>query len=180
MPGSGKTTVFRRFAYENKLDFIDVDEEVEKLMGEPIETVLSEGGKGEEYFRQMEHQAVLEACRHSKTVIATGGGSILNPISRDIMRCNGIVIYMKRPIELLKTKGRPLSQKYGVQRLFEERDGIYKRVADFSVFNSKVFGARRDDSGGREAYNHDLRSYAYFVRNRVERHINDLANNRWT
>ena len=52
MPGSGKTTIMRRYAYEMGLKFIDTDEETEKLMGDRIPEVLSDNGLGEDYFRK--------------------------------------------------------------------------------------------------------------------------------
>ena len=66
MPGSGKTTIMRRYAYELGLKFIDTDEETEKLMGEKIADVLAEPGLGEDYFKAMEHIAVKEACKQPR------------------------------------------------------------------------------------------------------------------
>ena len=179
MPGSGKTTVFRRYAYEMKLPFYDVDKISEDLMGESIPDVLSENGKGEEYFRSMEHEAVLEVSRNNNCVIATGGGSILNPINRDLLRSNGIVIYVKRPLELLATKGRPISENQGVEELYNQRDKIYQRVADISIPNTETFGNSVDKNGAKNSYGYDMKVDVFRVKATIDKFIFDIAGNKW-
>lgn len=179
MPGSGKTTVFRRYAYEMHLPFYDIDKITEEMMGETIQDVLAEGGRGEEYFREVEHRAVLEASRHNHSVIATGGGSILNPINRDLLRSNGIVIYMKRPLEMLATKGRPLSENKGVEELYEQRDKIYRRVSDISISNTTIFGTSVDKNGGKNSYGYDMKVYVFHVKAIIDKYIFDIAGNKW-
>lgn len=179
MPGSGKTTIFRRYAHELKLNFIDIDQMTEELMGDTIENVLAEGGKGEEYFRQMEHRAVLEASKNNRSVIATGGGSILNPINRELLKSNGIVVYMKRPLSMLATKGRPISQEIGVEELYNQRDNIYRRVADIAIPNNETFGTSYDKKGGRNSYGYDMKVFVFHVKAVVEKYIFDIAGNKW-
>lgn len=179
MPGSGKTTIFRRYAHELKLNFIDIDQMTEALMGDTIENVLAEGGKGEEYFRQMEHKAVLEASKNNRAVIATGGGSILNPINRDLLKSNGIVVYMKRPLNMLATKGRPISQETGVEELYNQRDSIYRRVADISIPNNETFGTSVDKKGGKNSYGYDMKVFVFHVKAIIDKYIFDIAGNKW-
>ena len=179
MPGSGKTTIFRRYAHELKLNFIDIDQMTEELMGDTIENVLGEGGKGEEYFRQMEHQAVLEASKNNRSVIATGGGSILNPINRDLLKSNGIVVYMKRPLSMLATKGRPISQETGVEELYNQRDNIYRRVADIAIPNNETFGTSYDKKGEKNSYGYDMKVFVFRVKAIIEKYIFDIAGNKW-
>ena len=180
MPGSGKTTIFRRYAYEHGLEFIDTDEETEKLMGRKMQDVLSEGETGIDYFHAMEHEAVREACRHSGAVIATGGGTVLNPLNRDFLRSNGIVVYVKRPLEMLDVKGRPVSLSLGVTQLFNDRDRIYSRVADMSVLNSRVFGGLRKETGTGNSYNFELKGFVYYIARKIDRYLTNLADNQWT
>ncbi len=173
MPGSGKTTIFRRYAYEMGLKFIDTDELTEAMMGDSIQNVLMSGEVGIEYFRAMEHEALKKACENRGAVIATGGGTILNPLNRDLLRSNGIVVYMKRPLDLLAVKDRPLSLTDGVSKLFGERDRIYRSVSDLHVLNTRIFGKGN-------AYNHDLKGFVYYISRKIGRYLREIADNKWT
>ena len=180
MPGSGKTTIFRRYAYELGLEFIDTDSETEKILGEPAQNLLGAGEAGIELFRAMEHVAVREACKHNGAVIATGGGTVLNPINRDLLRSNGIVVYVKRPLDMLDIKGRPLSINIGVSELFGDRDRIYHRTADMSILNSRIFGGKRKATGEGNTYNYELKGFVYYIARKIERYLNEIADNQWT
>lgn len=179
MPGCGKTSIFRKYAHELKLDFVDLDRETEKLMGDTIENVLGEGGKGEEYFRNMESKAVLNASKRKRAIIATGGGAVLNPINRDLLKANSIVIYVKRPLDMLATFGRPISEEKGVEALYEERDGIYRRVADISIANNGNFGDSLDKNGNKNSYGYDMKVFVFRVKATIEKYIFDIAGNKW-
>ena len=180
MPGSGKTTIFRRYAYELGLKFIDTDEVTERLMGESIADVLSEPGLGEDYFKAMEHMAVIEACQSRGAVIATGGSTALNPINRDLLRANGIVVYVKRPLDLLDKRGREISINRGLAEFFNARDRIYRRVSDMTIVNSRIFGEKRARTGEGNTYNYELKGFVYHIVRKVEKYLNDIADNKWT
>ena len=180
MPGSGKTTIMRRYAYEMGLKFIDTDEETEKLMGDRIPEVLSDNGLGEDYFRAMEHIAVREACMNRGAVIATGGSTALNPINRDLLRVNGIVVYVKRPLELLDRRGRDVSINAGLTEFFNVRDRVYRRTSDMSILNSRIFGERRAKTGEGNTYNYELKGFVYYIARKIERYLNEIADNKWT
>ena len=180
MPGSGKTTIMRRYAYELGLKFIDTDEETEKLMGEKITDVLSEPGLGEDYFKAMEHIAVRDACKSRGAVIATGGSTALNPINRDLLRANGIVVYVRRPLDKLDKRGRQISINRGLTEFFNARDRIYRRTADMSILNSRIFGERRAKTGEGNTYNYELKGFVYYIAKKIERYLNEIADNKWS
>lgn len=179
MPGCGKTSIFRKYAHELKLPFVDIDHETEVLMGDSIENVLGEGGQGEEFFRKMESEAVMAASKKSRSIIATGGGAILNPINRDLLKANSIVIYVKRPLHMLATSGRPISQEHGVEELYDQRDRIYRRVADISVSNNTNFGDSLDKNGNKNSYGYDMKVFVFRVKALIEKYIFDIAGNKW-
>ena len=179
LPGSGKTTIMRRYAYELGMEFIDTDEETEKRMGMKINEALAESTMGEEYFSAMEQESVREIGKRRRKVIATGGGTAMNPINRDILRANGIVVYVKRPLDMLDVKGRPLSMS-ALKEVFNVRDRVYRRAADMTIFNSRVFGGIRALTGEGNTYNFELKGFVYFIARRVEKHLNELAKDEWT
>ncbi len=181
MPGSGKTTIFRRYAYELGKDFYDTDEKTEEMLGDTAENILSMGETGVDIFRTTEQLAVRDLCNNTGSVIATGGGTVLNPINRDILRSNGVLVYMRRPLELLSVKGRPISSNTGVNELFAERDRIYRRVSDVSLLNSRVFGSGKPGKDGRSnSYNYELKGFVYYIARKLNKYFDELADNTWT
>ena len=67
-------------------------------------------------------------------IIATGGGAILREENRIALRENSTVIFLKAPIEVLATDGRPLSKSpEAIQKMFSERLPLYLETADYSV-----------------------------------------------
>ena len=179
LPGSGKTTIMRRYAYELGMDFVDTDEETEKKMGMKISEALSESTMGEEYFAAMEQECVREIGHKRRRVIATGGGTAMNPINRDVLRANGIVVYVKRPLDMLDVKGRTLSMS-ALKEVFNSRDRVYKRTADMVIVNSRVFGGIRALTGEGNTYNFELKGFVYFIARKVEKYLNALADDEWT
>lgn len=179
LPGSGKTTIMRRYAYELGMDFIDTDEETEKRMGMKINEAISESTMGEEYFIAMEQETVREIGQKRHKVIATGGGTAMNPINRDVLRANGIVVYVKRPLDMLDVKGRPLSMS-ALKEVFNTRDRVYRRTADMTILNSRVFGGIRALTGEGNTYNFELKGFVYFIARKIEKYLNTLANDEWT
>ena len=71
----------------------------------------------------------------SEKVIATGGVAPLRERNVDLMKQNGIVVYLKRDIEKLSTEGRPLSAggKERLYKLYDERHEIYEKASDVII-----------------------------------------------
>ena len=78
----------------------------------------------------METQALARAAGQSGQVIATGGGIVTQPRNLPLLRQNSLLIWLDRPLHLLKVSGRPLSQSRGVEALYAEREPLYRGWAD--------------------------------------------------
>lgn len=132
MPGSGKTSVGKEIANYLGKEFVDTDAEIEKN-GMSITDMFEK--YGEDYFRSVESHEIAKAAKKSGLVIATGGGAVKRECNRRALRGNAIVVYVKRELEKLSDKGRPLS-KGGIDRikqLYNERHEIYENVSDISI-----------------------------------------------
>ena len=81
----------------------------------------------------MESDVVASLSAKLGVVIATGGGAVLRETNRKLLRANGTVLFIDRDLRLLPTDGRPLSKEYGVQKLYEEREPIYRETADITI-----------------------------------------------
>lgn len=136
MPGSGKTTIGKLLAKKLGKEFIDTDEEIARAAGKSIPEIFSEDG--EDAFRRLETKVLEEATAKSGRVIATGGGAVVRPENRNLLKQNGRIVLVERGLDALSTEGRPLSSSEdALRRLYEERQPIYRSLADIVVQNAK-------------------------------------------
>ncbi|HEX77862.1 MAG TPA: 3-dehydroquinate synthase [Dehalococcoidia bacterium] len=90
---TGKSQVAREVASRLGWGYLDLDDEVVRLAGKDIPRIFQEDGEAR--FRELESQALREACRGEKLVIATGGGAILSDENRELMAQRGVVICLE-------------------------------------------------------------------------------------
>ncbi|MBQ8427203.1 MAG: shikimate dehydrogenase [Clostridia bacterium] len=134
MPGSGKSTIGEILSEKLNREFIDTDEEIVKRVGKSIPEIFEEDG--EEYFRKVESEVLIEVGKQSGKIIATGGGVVKNVLNYFPLKCNGKIFYLERSIEKLSTDGRPLSKdRATIEKLYQERKDAYKKFADITVNN---------------------------------------------
>ncbi len=132
MPASGKSTISKELANITGRKRVDIDSMIVEKHG-----VISEIFKnyGEEHFRNLETNAVLEAAKLNGAIIATGGGAILKQENVDALKQNGKLYFLDRPLEeLIPTDDRPLSSnKEQITKVYNERIKIYNSVADEKI-----------------------------------------------
>ncbi len=130
--GTGKTAVGRHLAAELHANFVDVDMMIAQKAGRSINDIFS--GDGEAAFRKQESVVIQEVAAQDKTVIATGGGALMDPANRENLAKNGILVCLSARmgtlLERLKDDlTRPLltgeSLEQRVERLMAERQAIY-------------------------------------------------------
>lgn len=134
MPGSGKTTVGRKIAAILGKEFVDTDEEIVKISGKSIERIFLEDG--EQKFRQIECDVIKRVSGRLNTVIAVGGGAPMNSDSRIRLRRNGVTVLINRDEDKLARKGRPLSQKGDLSKMYNARISVYKQMKDIEFDNN--------------------------------------------
>ena len=76
MMGSGKSSIGYLVSKNLKIDFIDVDNEIEKKTGLKVSKIFEQ--EREKYFRQIEEVETIKFLKNKKTVISLGGGAFLN------------------------------------------------------------------------------------------------------
>jgi 3-dehydroquinate synthase len=138
--GSGKTTVGRALAKKLNKRFIDSDHEIEARTGVSIPVIFEL--EGEQSFRQREAEIIRELTDLHGIVLATGGGAILNPASRDYLKSRGTVIYLQASVNqiLQRTshdRNRPLLQtadpRARIEELARQREPYYREIAHIVV-----------------------------------------------
>lgn len=131
MPGSGKSKKGSLLAQRLGREFVDADEYFTCVHGMSPAEAIVKLGEGE--MRRMETEVLSELGRKSGLVIATGGGCVTSAENYPHLHRNGLIVWVKRPLAELPTKGRPLSQSCGVSELYARRVGLYERFADVSI-----------------------------------------------
>ena len=117
LPGSGKTTVGGLLARQLGLPFRDCDPQVERLAGRTVAQLFCAG----------------EDC-----VLATGGGAVLRPENRALLRRSGVVFWLDRPVadieRTLERANRPLLAGGGsLETLRRQREALYRICADYAI-----------------------------------------------
>ncbi|WP_311769794.1 shikimate kinase [Listeria seeligeri] len=136
--GAGKTTVGNILAKLANLPYIDIDEVIIHEQGMSVSDIFAKHGEKE--FRRLEHEKLKELA-NTKAVIATGGGIVLNPENREVLKNTYPVIYLETKPEVFmnRLKGdttRPLVQQKTpeeIRAIFEPRIQHYETSADFIV-----------------------------------------------
>ena len=134
--GAGKSTVGRILARRLGKRFVDTDHEIEKRNGVTIPVIFEI--EGEEGFRRREQEVLADLAQEIDLVLSTGGGIVLKPENREVLRNHGFVVYLNARPELLaeRTKHdrtRPLLNVEDpltrLRELYAVRDPLYREVA---------------------------------------------------
>jgi shikimate kinase len=139
--GSGKTSVGRRLACVLKRDFFDSDFEIVARTGVAIDHIFDV--EGEEGFRNRETIMLADLCEISNIVIATGGGIVIKPENRELLKHNSFVVYLSSSVEQLvnrtaRSKSRPLLERstdreQTIKDILKARESFYQEVADIVI-----------------------------------------------
>lgn len=131
MPGAGKTTTGKRLARRLGRPFVDIDDEIALRSGQTAAQIIEQ--RGEDAFRKIETEVTGVICSRSGLVVACGGGVVTRLENRDLLRQNGVVVMVDRPLDELSSKGRPMSVAKGVERLAAERMDAYRSWSDIQI-----------------------------------------------
>lgn len=135
MMGAGKSSVGRRLAARLGLNFTDADTEIETAAGMTIPEIFVR--HGEPYFRAGEARVIARLLDHGPQVLATGGGAVMDPRTRELIQGKGVSIWLKADLDVLtkrtKKRGagdRPLADR--LKELLPQREPVYA-MSDITV-----------------------------------------------
>ncbi len=97
--GAGKSSVGKIISRNLKMNFYDLDDEIEKRNGIAISEIFEK--HGESYFRDIETETLKEIAQKSRQVVSTGGGIVLRDENWDVLNGNGITVYLRAPVDEL-------------------------------------------------------------------------------
>lgn len=135
--GAGKSTIGKLLAAQLELPFADSDKVIEDRSGADIPWIFDV--EGEAGFRRRESAVLQDLCNGAPQVIATGGGIVLMPENRALLKNHGFVVYLRASLDQLvertsKNSNRPLLQvadpRAKLQEILLHREPFYDDVAD--------------------------------------------------
>ena len=141
MMGSGKTTIGKILAEHLGWKFDDSDHKIQQATGKSIVSIFSD--KGEDYFRELESDQLIQTAQQKESVTACGGGVILNKRNRTLMRKSGTVVFLDVPLEILTSRlqnvsNRPLLENLNgnesrLTAIWLEREKLYRQTAHITI-----------------------------------------------
>lgn len=133
MPSSGKTTIGKALAARMGKRFADTDELIVGTTGKSIPEIFEE--EGEKVFREIEKKVICDIAGNDGTVIATGGGVILDEKNVLALKRNGVIVYLDRKIDnLIATDSRPLSSNVDdLKKLYAKRKPLYEKYSEITI-----------------------------------------------
>jgi shikimate kinase len=138
--GAGKSSIGRRQAEHFDMPCVDLVAAVEARTGASVATIFE--NEGEEGFRRRESDLLAELSNQDGIVLATGGGAVLVPENRVLLRERGFVMWLQTSIEqqlqrLVRDRQRPLldtlDRRERLEELARVRDPVYHELADLAV-----------------------------------------------
>ncbi|WP_201314903.1 shikimate kinase [Dyella sp. EPa41] len=138
--GAGKTSIGRRLAEHYGLNFLDLDQEIERQCGVPVSAVFEI--EGEVGFRRRESALLDECSRQRGVLVATGAGAVLDPANRRLLAERGFVLWLQATLEqqlerLAHDKQRPLlasgDRAERLSTMAQARTPLYREIADLVI-----------------------------------------------
>lgn len=141
--GAGKTSIGRRLAGALGMPFVDLDQAIEERSGASI--ALTFEIEGEAGFRRRERDLLAELVERRGFVLSTGGGAVLDPVSRELLARHGFIIWLDAGVDaqlerLRHDRKRPLigsgDRRATLEQLAAERNPLYAAIADLHIASS--------------------------------------------
>ena len=142
--GTGKSTVARAVAQKIGFHVLDSDHEIERLQGKTIPDIFAQ--LGEPAFRALERDFVERGHPAERTVVACGGGLVVQPGMLELLKTKGVVVCLHASIETIlartaRHRNRPLlavdDPEERVRTLYAQREPIYKRSGTLILTDSR-------------------------------------------
>ena len=145
--GTGKTTVGRAVGHRVGFKCVDSDHEIERKQGKGIPAIFAE--QGEPAFRVMEREFIEGGHPETRTVVACGGGLVVQPGMLAALQTRGVVVCLHASVETIlartsRNNTRPLlavdDPEARIRKLFAEREPIYRAAGSVILTDGRPLG----------------------------------------
>ncbi len=143
--GAGKTTIGQKVAAKLKKKFVELDERIERAAGLTLQNIFEV--HGEEYFRRMEREVLVEfLAGHPSAVLAAGGGIVTREDTYGLLRQHCVTFWLKADPEdhwnrVLEQDPRPMANNPNamdqLQAILRRREPLYA-MADHTIDTSSL------------------------------------------
>ncbi len=144
---TGKTTIGKLLSNDFDMPFVDTDKKIESKIGMPISQFVSEHDWSE--FRKIEKAVLFKSTGYKNTVISTGGGIILDPENRSVIKNHGFCCWLTANLDTLLNRikndvnsatQRPSLTGIDIEtetiQLLKKRYPMYKNAAHLKIDTS--------------------------------------------
>ena len=115
MMGAGKSSIGRRLSARLGIPFVDADTEIESAAGMTIPEIFAM--HGEPYFRAGEARVIARLLDGKPGVLATGGGAVMDPHTRDLIAEKGVSVWLNADVDVLIKRTKRRSDRPLVDRI---------------------------------------------------------------
>lgn len=135
--GAGKSTVGQCLATLCGWPYVDSDQVIEQATARPVAELFAH--EGEARFREREQATIQQLLQHAPLVLATGGGAVLSPLTRDRLRTQGIVVWLQVSLDIQQQRLQhpPIRPLYRdatqLAALQAARAPLYAAIADLCL-----------------------------------------------
>lgn len=142
--GTGKSTVGRAVGQKLGFQMLDSDHEIERLQGKTIPDIFAQDG--EPAFRAMERDFIERGHPAERTLVACGGGLVVQPGMLALLKSKGVVVCLHASIETIlartaRHRNRPLLEvanpEERVRSLYAAREAIYRQSGTLILTDSR-------------------------------------------
>ena len=138
--GAGKRTIARNLQKELGMELVEMDERIVKEQGMSINDIFKT--KGEDGFRDIESQLVIDLGKQDKAIVSCGGGVVIRPENVKNMKKSGKIIYLTAKPETILDRVKDSTQRpllnghmnvEYINELMSKRKDFYEEAADYKV-----------------------------------------------
>lgn len=138
--GAGKSTIARVLQKELDMELIEMDERIVEEQGMSINEIFEQ--KGEDGFRDIESQLVIDLGKQDKAIVSCGGGVVIRPENVKNMKKSGKIIYLTAKPETILDRVKDSTQRpllnghmnvEYINELMSKRKDFYEEAADYKV-----------------------------------------------